>query len=51
MTKCSNNKLKSLPNDLTELEILIYNNNKLFSNEFEKWKKIWPISISHQHIL
>ncbi len=49
--RCSNNELTSLPNDLTNLKELICFNNQLFSNELEKWKKIWPISIRHQHIL
>ncbi len=48
---CSNNQLTSLPNDLTNLETLYCWNNQLFSNELEKWKKIWPISLRHQHIL
>nr|QBK89667.1 MAG: leucine rich repeat protein [Pithovirus LCPAC001] len=48
---CFNNKLTSLPNSLTNLKKLICSNNKLFSNSLKKWKKIWPISIRHQHIL
>ncbi len=48
---CSNNELTSLPNSLTKLIYLDCVDNELFSDEFEKWKKIWPISIRHQHIL
>nr|QBK89492.1 MAG: hypothetical protein LCPAC001_00020 [Pithovirus LCPAC001] len=48
---CSFNKLTSLPNSLTKLEEIYCSGNKLFSNKLEKWKKIWPISIRHQHIL
>nr|QBK89493.1 MAG: hypothetical protein LCPAC001_00030 [Pithovirus LCPAC001] len=48
---CSGNKLTSLPNDLIKLEELYCSYNQLFSKKLEKWKKIWPISIRHQHIL
>ncbi len=48
---CYFNKLTSLPNSLTKLEELYCSDDKLFSNELEKWKKIWLVSIRHQHIL
>ncbi len=48
---CSGNQLISLPNNLTKLKYLDCSGNKLFSNELVKWKKIWLISIRHQHIL
>ncbi len=49
--ECLYNQLTSLPNNLTKLKRLYCWNNQLFSNEFGKWKKIWRISIRHQHIL
>nr|QBK89494.1 MAG: leucine rich repeat protein [Pithovirus LCPAC001] len=50
---CSDNELTFLPNDLTKLklETIFCSNNKLFSDELKKWKKIWLISIRHQRIL
>ncbi len=48
---CCYNKLVLLPNNLTKLKKLYCSNNELFSDELEKWKKIWPISIRHQRTL
>ncbi len=33
------------------IKTLWCSHNQLFSDELEKWKKIWPISIRHQRVL